>query len=376
MRATNSITNSQPKRGFTATISGDAVQKMILSSLKDPRRAASFTSTLISVVNGSYQLQQCEPASIISAALRGEGMNLSLALGQYSVVPYGTKANYQLSYKGLAQLATRSGQYKDFGVFDVREGEYKGSNPRTRQPVIEWLDDDERENLPLAGFYGFYELQNGFFKSIYWTHEKILNHADRYSKAFSKEKYMNLLAGKLPKQEADKLRNGSPWYDEPLSEAHQKMCKKTVLIQMLGDGTAPLSLEMSTAIKEETMKESGGEFFYADDPRIVEANAPAPNEPVPIMPEEAEEVEAKVIEPMPVPAMKEEKKPASSSRKGKASAQAVDSSPAPKAVLPDDAPIINDIDDDFMPIPEVDPLTGEIIGDASANSQMSFFERL
>lgn len=276
MRATNSITQStQPRKGFTATISGDGVQKMILSSLKDPRRAASFTSTLISIVNGSYQLQKCDPASIISAALRGEGMNLSLALGQYSVVPYGTTANYQLSYKGLAQLATRSGQYKDFGVFDVREGEYMGSDRRTRQPVIEWKDDDERENLPLAGFYGFYELQNGFFKAVYWSHEKILNHADRYSKAFSKAKYEQLLEGKLPKADADKLRNGSPWYDEPLSEAHQKMCKKTVLIQMLGDGTAPLSLEMQSAIKEDRAVEEGGQFFTADDPRVVAANAPS-----------------------------------------------------------------------------------------------------
>lgn len=281
MRATNSITQSQPKKGFTATISADGVQKMILSSLKDPRRAASFTSTLISIVNGSYQLQKCEPASIISAALRGEGMNLSLALGQYSVVPYGTKANYQLSYKGLAQLATRSGQYKDFGVFDVREGEYMGSDKRTRQPVIEWKDDDERENLPLVGFYGFYELQNGFFKAVYWSHEKILNHADRYSKAFSKAKYEQLLAGKLNAAEADKLRGGSPWYDEPLSEAHMKMCKKTVLIQMLGDGTAPLSLEMQSAIKEETIKEEGGEFIVADDPRVVAANAPEEKEETP-----------------------------------------------------------------------------------------------
>ena len=275
MRATNSITQSaQPKKGFTATISGTAVQNMIMQSLKDPRRAASFTSTLISVVNGSKQLQNCNPASIISAALRGEGMNLSLALGHYSIVPYGENANYQLSYKGLAQLATRSGQYTDFGVFDVREGEYKGVNPRTRQPIIEWLDDSVRENLPLEGFYGFYELQNGFFKAIYWSHEKILNHADRYSKAFSKAKYDRLLSGKMEKAEADKLRSGTPWYDEPLSEAHMKMCKKTVLIQLLNDGTAPLSLEMSSAMKEDAAQEKSGELIYDNDPVVQHMNAP------------------------------------------------------------------------------------------------------
>lgn len=294
MQAKNSITQStQSKPGFTATISGAAVQKMISTALHDPRRAASFTSTLISLVNSNKKLQECEPASVISAALRGEGMNLSLALQQYSVVPYGKSANFQLSYKGLSQLATRSGQYQDFGVVDVRQGEYKGKDPKTRQPKFEWIeDDDEREKLPIIGYYGYYQLLNGFFKCVYWTTDKILNHADRYSKAFDKGRYERLLAGKLSNDDikavtrpwdrvaitaeeaAARIREGSPWYDDPTSEAHMKMCKKTVLLQMLGDGTAPLSLEMSTAMKEDQAVESGGEFISDNDPRIVSANAP------------------------------------------------------------------------------------------------------
>lgn len=294
MQAKNSITQStQSKPGFTATISGAAVQKMISTALHDPRRAASFTSTLISLVNSNKKLQECEPASVISAALRGEGMNLSLALQQYSVVPYGKSANFQLSYKGLSQLATRSGQYQDFGVVDVRQGEYKGKDPKTRQPKFEWIeDDDEREKLPIIGYYGYYQLLNGFSKCVYWTTDKILNHADRYSKAFDKGRYERLLAGKLSNDDikavtrpwdrvaitaeeaAARIREGSPWYDDPTSEAHMKMCKKTVLLQMLGDGTAPLSLEMSTAMKEDQAVESGGEFISDNDPRIVSANAP------------------------------------------------------------------------------------------------------
>lgn len=294
MQAKNSITQStQQKAGFTATISGTAVQRMINTALQDPRRAASFTSTLISLVNSNKKLQECEPASVISAALRGEGMNLSLALGQYSVVPYGKSANFQLSYKGLSQLATRSGQYQDFGVVDVRQGEYKGKDPKTRQPSFEWIeDDDEREKLPIIGYYGYYQLLNGFFKCVYWTTDKILNHAHRYSKAFDRDKWQRLLDGKLTKEDiksvtrpwdrtaisaeeaAARIREGSPWYDDPTSEAHMKMCKKTVLLQMLGDGTAPLSLEMSTAIKEEQMMESGGELISENDPRVQVANAP------------------------------------------------------------------------------------------------------
>ena len=270
MKLNNSITQTAKKPTFSMVINSSTMQNMIGTALKDPRRAASFTSTLISAVSSNTKLAECRPESVISAALRGEGMNLSLALGQYSIVPYGDSANYQISYKGISQLAIRSKQYADFGVFDVREGEYKGKDPRTRKPVIEWIEDEDvREKKPLVGFYGFYELKDGFFKSIYWTHEKILLHADRYSKAFKKDVYEALCSGKITGAEADKLRSGSPWYGEPLSEAHLKMCKKTLLIQMLNDGTAPLSIEMQTAFREDTFQEKGEEIIYADDSRIV-----------------------------------------------------------------------------------------------------------
>lgn len=270
MKLNNSIVQGNKKPTFSMVINSNTMQNMIGTALKDPRRAASFTSTLISAVSANTKLAECRPESVISAALRGEGMNLSLALGQYSIVPYGDSANYQISYKGISQLAIRSGQYADFGVFDVREGEYKGKDPRTRKPVIEWIDDeDAREKKPLIGFYGFYELKDGFFKSIYWSHEKILLHADRYSKAFDKKTYDDILNGKIKGADADRLRMGSPWYGDPLSEAHQKMCKKTLLIQMLNDGTAPLSIEMQTAFKQDTLQEKGDEIIYADDSRIV-----------------------------------------------------------------------------------------------------------
>ena len=271
-----SLLKQNKKPTFSAAITGDALQGMISKALKDPRRAANLTSTLISVVSTNEKLKECDPGSVVAAALRGEGMDLSLALGQFSVVPYGKTANYQISYKGLSQLAMRSGMYTDFDAFDVREGEYKGKNPRTRQPIIDWIDDeDERDKKPLAGIYAFYELKNGFFKSIYWSHNKILDHANRYSKAFDKEKYELLCAGKLSAEEAERLQNGSPWYGEPLSEQHLTMCKKTLLLRLLGDGKAPLSIEMRDAINNELAQEKDGGVIFADDPAVVETNKPA-----------------------------------------------------------------------------------------------------
>ncbi|MEE0968309.1 MAG: hypothetical protein U0M06_02915, partial [Clostridia bacterium] len=76
MKATNQIvpnkTNNGEKKGFSALINSDASRKMIDKSIGDPQRAASFVSTLISVVNANEKLRECDAGSIISAALRGE----------------------------------------------------------------------------------------------------------------------------------------------------------------------------------------------------------------------------------------------------------------------------------------------------------------
>lgn len=272
MKASNSLQNSglgSNKLSFSSIMSSKSVKAMVDNTLRSPERSASFSATLISVVNSSEKLQECDANSIIAAALQGEGMNLSIALGQYSIVPYGNKANYQLSYKGLSQLAIRSGQYENFGVFDVREGEYKGRDKVTREPQIDWIEDeDAREKLPITGYYGFYILKDGFRQTLYWSHEKILKHADRYSAAFKLSKYREITSGKMSDEDKAKLRRGSPWYDEPTSEAHMKMCKKTILLQLLGDGKAPLSTE-TLRIQREIMKdnviESGSVVIEPDD---------------------------------------------------------------------------------------------------------------
>ena len=46
-------------------------------------------------------------------------------------------------------------------------------------------------------------------------------------------------------------------------------------MQLLNDGIAPLSIEMRMAIDKDVEQEKGGPVIFADDPAVVEANAPA-----------------------------------------------------------------------------------------------------
>ena len=275
MRGTNQIqtasANAQMQnkpRGFSSIITMPSNKTMIEKCIGDPARAASFISTLISVVNSNKQLRECRPETIISAALRGEiGMGLSLTLGEYGIVPYGDIATFQLQAKGLQRLAIRSGAYSAIDFFDVREGEYEGRDPRTREPKFNWIEDeDEREKLPIVGYYGFYKLNaehNGFFRCIYWTHNQILKHADKYSKAFSLKKYNALLSGEMSADEAKRLQSGSPWYAAPDEMAHQKMCIKTIAKQLLGDGLAPKEIIQAIA-KDNAQEGSESPVIYGD----------------------------------------------------------------------------------------------------------------
>lgn len=266
MQANNSITG-RGKVGFSTVINAPSTRAMIDKSISDPSAAAAFVSTLISVVNATPKLKDCDAGSIISAGLRGEiAMGLSVALGEYSIVPYGNRAQFQIGANGLKRMCIRSKQYSAIGFFDVREGEMVGRDARTRTPIIQWKEDEARENLPIVGYYGFYQLNeenNNFFQCIYWTREKVLRHADRYSKAFSYEKYQKLLNGELSVEEVAKLQSGSPWYGLPTSEAHTKMCLKTIAKQLLNDGLAPK--EVRSAINVDNAEETSGEpVIYKD----------------------------------------------------------------------------------------------------------------
>lgn len=263
---------------FTTFINGSAIKNLLNQSLGGPQAAAQVTSTLISQVSQNEKLQQCKPMTILAAALRGEvGMGLSLALGDYAIIPYKDTASFQLQVNGLKRLALNSKAYAKIDVFEVREGEFKGRDPVTREPVIEWIeDDDAREQLPIIGYYAFYRLNdqyNGFTSSLYWTYDKILRHAARYSKAFDLDIWKAIQNGVKSGTDkngytwyADRKRDGSPWYGAPDEESHMKMCKKTMIKQLLGDGFAPKSTTLAAAILADNAEESDGEpVVYADE---------------------------------------------------------------------------------------------------------------
>lgn len=187
----NEIQTSE-KQSFGAYMRQDAVKNYVNNMLNNPKESTKFIASIVTAVNNNAQLAECAKSTILSAALLGHSLNLSpsASLGQYFIVPFDDRrkgckvAQFQLGYKGFIQLAIRSGQYKNINVISVKEGELIAYNPFNDEVVFKPITNyEERKKAKTVGYYAFFELVNGFRKSIYWSKEQMLEHAKSIQQA-------------------------------------------------------------------------------------------------------------------------------------------------------------------------------------------------
>lgn len=252
MATYNNQLQAQQKPKFSVAITTKGYQSLIANTLRDPARVRRFTASITSAVAVNPALQECDAGTILAGALLGESLNLSPSpqLGQYYLVPFKNRkankidAQFVLGYKGYIQLALRSGQYADLDVTEIKQGEYLGKDSMTGKPKFQFIeDDDQRDALPTVGYMAYFEYMNGFRKVLYWSKEKMMNHADTYSKAFSRQKYEELLAGKIP--ESEMWKYSSFWY-----KSFDDMAKKTMLRQLISRWGV-MSIEMTKALESD-----------------------------------------------------------------------------------------------------------------------------
>ena len=229
---------------FSVAIQTDTYKKLINNTLQDPKRAQRFIASISSAVASNPALQECDAGSTLSCALLGESLELSPSpqLGQYYLVPFEDKRNdrkvatFILGYKGYIQLAIRSGQYKKLNVLAIKKGELVRYDPLNEEIEVNLITDEiAREVAETVGYYAMFEYVNGFKKSLYWSKDKMLNHADRYSKAFSigpkpgkydKVSYADYVAGNYDKN--TEWLYSSFWYKD-----FDGMAQKTMLRQLI-----------------------------------------------------------------------------------------------------------------------------------------------
>ena len=224
-------------------------------------RSAQFVSSLVSMVNADKNLQQAfyeAPMTVIQAGLKAAAFDLPIDqnLGYAYIVPFKNskkddqgnwsskmEASFILGWKGMHQLALRTGAYKTINVVDIREGELKSYNRLTEETEIEFIDDDDlRESKPIIGYLGYYRLVNGAEKTIYMTVKQIENH----EKKFRKGQYM-----------------GKGWRDD-----FDSMARKTVYRKLIGKWGV-MSIQYQSAQEGATLADQLRDEYIDDAPAMV-----------------------------------------------------------------------------------------------------------
>ena len=185
----NNKLENAPKKNLLAKIEKMAPAiKAALPTVITPER---FTRMVLSAVSSNPKLQQCEPNSFLGAMMQAAqlGLEPNTPLGQAYIIPYNDRkrdvlvAQFQIGYKGLIDLAYRSGQVTIIDaqvVYENDEFEYElGLEPKLKhKPALE-----NRGNPKL--YYAMFRTKDGGFGFQVMSYADCAAHARRFSKSYS-----------------------------------------------------------------------------------------------------------------------------------------------------------------------------------------------
>lgn len=223
-----------------------AIQKA-LPSVITPER---FTRMVLSALSSTPKLAECSPQSFLAAMMTAAqlGVEPNTALGQAYLLPYRNhgqmECQFQLGYKGLIDLAYRSGEVSVIQAHTVYENdvfEYElGMDPKLRH-VPAKADRGEA-----VAYYAMFKTKDGGYGFEVMSVDDVQRHAQRYSKSYGS--------------------GSSPWRSN-----FDEMAKKTVLKRALK--YAPLKSDFVRGVaQDETIKaELSDEMYAVPDETVYEA---------------------------------------------------------------------------------------------------------
>lgn len=198
--------------------------KKALPTVMTPER---FTRIALSAVSNTPQLAECTPASFLGALMNAAqlGLEPNTPLGQAYLIPFRnnkkgiTECQFQIGYKGLLDLAYRSGEIKNIEAHVVYENdefdfEFGLENRLKHKPALNGKGKTQ-------WVYAVFRMVNGGYGFEVMSMDDVKSHANRYSQSANS--------------------SYSPW-----STNFEEMAKKTVIKKVLK--YAPLKSEFSKAV--------------------------------------------------------------------------------------------------------------------------------
>lgn len=230
-QVTKAVAKKQPQtiKDYINAMSGEIAKA--LPQVMTPER---FTRIALSAVSNTPKLGNCTPQSFLGAMMNAAqlGLEPNTPLGQAYLIPFEnrkkgvTECQFQIGYKGLIDLAYRSGEVKMIDaqtVYENDEFEYELGI----DPVLKHKPARTNRGNPIY-FYATFKLTNGGQGFQVMSIEDVREHAKKYSKTY----------------------NNGPWQTN-----FEEMAKKTVLKKLLK--YAPLKTEFVKQVtSDETIKTS------------------------------------------------------------------------------------------------------------------------
>lgn len=194
-------------------------EKQIAKALPSVLTPERFSRMVLTAITKTPKLATCNPASFIGSMLTAAqlGLEPNTPLGQAYLIPYGNECQFQIGYKGMIDLAYRSGEFQCIMSEIVYENdeftfEYGLNANLVHKPCM-------GERGEMKWVYAMYKLKDGGYSFVVKSIDDIIKHGKKYSKTY----------------------NNGPW-----KTAFEEMAKKTVIKQLLK--YAPLKSDFAHGI--------------------------------------------------------------------------------------------------------------------------------
>lgn len=216
---------------YVRSMSGE-IAKALPQSITPER----FTRITLSTLSSTPALQRCTPESFLAAMMTAAqlGVEPNTPLGQAYLIPYKTECQFQLGYKGLIDLAYRSGEVQSIQAHEVYEND-EFSYAFGLEPELHHVPA-VRDRGAVIAYYAVWKGKNGGYGFEVMSREDVEQHGKKFSKSY-----------------------GS--YSSPWKTNFDEMAKKTILKKALK--YAPMKSEVVyAAISDETVKHSLSENMW------------------------------------------------------------------------------------------------------------------
>ena len=223
--------NKKSMQQYIKSMEGEIAKA--LPSVITPER---FTRMVLSAISVNPKLASCTPQSFLGAMMNAAqlGLEPNTPLGQAYLIPYGNQVQFQIGYKGLIDLAYRSGEVELVQAHIVYENDDFECEFGLEPKLVHKPADKNRGEA--VKVYAMFKTKSGGYGFEVMSMDEVKKHAEKFSQTAKS--------------------SSSPWKTN-----FEEMAKKTVLKKCLK--YAPMKSDFIKAVvQDETVKSEIAEDMY------------------------------------------------------------------------------------------------------------------